>query len=281
MEVQCDLLFWRRFVVLHMLDTLIRWSVAVIVQTRETADILHGITHAWVRQYGPMKRLTCDHEGALDSDQGRAWATRWSIDLHFRPRGSHARMVERHNDLLRRQLHLVDEQLERDGVAVPPEAILDESVLAKNCLLAITGGISPYKALYGRAPPILMDMEPVSVTALEDEDDGIEGISRRVHRLRELSVQAVASSSAAERVERTMRSKTRPSGMVLDLSAGDVVDYWREPSTRDASGWRGPARVVNSRVQEGMVDVEWQGRTLSVRLADVRRALHPMFVAPL
>eukprot|EP00971_Amphidinium_carterae_P012898 254252-Amphidinium_carterae.1 len=190
-------------------------------------------------------------------------------------------MVEKHNDLLRRQLHLVDEQLDRDGVSMPPEAVLDESVLAKNCLLAVTGGVSPYKALYGRAPPMLMDMEPVSLTALEDDDDGIEGVSRHVHRLRELSVQAIASATASSRLDRAMRSKTRPSGMVLDVSVDDWVDFWREPTTKDVSGWRGPARVVNARTQEGMADVEWQGRTISVRLADLRRALQPLSVTSL
>ena len=39
-------------------------------------------------------------------------------------------MVERHNELLRSQLHLVDEQCQRDGLLVTDTAILDEAVLA-------------------------------------------------------------------------------------------------------------------------------------------------------
>ena len=60
---------------------------------------------------GAMITFVSDHEGAIDSDEGRAWASRWGIKLAFRPRGAHARIVERHNELLRKQLHFTSSQL--------------------------------------------------------------------------------------------------------------------------------------------------------------------------
>ena len=93
-----------------------------------------GLLGVWYG-FGPMKLLTSDHEGALDSDEGRAWASRWGIDLQFRPRGSHATTVEKHNDLMRRSLHTVGEQCERDGLNVSDSMIVDECNFAHNALV--------------------------------------------------------------------------------------------------------------------------------------------------
>ena len=83
-----------------MLDTLVRFSVAAILSNKTTAEVLGAITHYWIRVYGAPAVLTSDHEGALDSEEARTWASRWNIQLNLRPRGAHARMVERHNELL-------------------------------------------------------------------------------------------------------------------------------------------------------------------------------------
>jgi hypothetical protein len=56
-----------------------------------------------------------------------------------RPQRNHAQMIERHNALLRDAPHYIDGQMMRDGSAVPPQAILDEALLAKNCLISIQG----------------------------------------------------------------------------------------------------------------------------------------------
>ena len=50
------------------------------------------------------------------------------------------------------------------------------------------------------------------------------------------------------------------------------MDFWRKPATKDESGWRGPARVVETG-EGGGATVQWQGRMLQVRTQDLRRAL--------
>ncbi len=94
---------------IHLLDTCLGWSATLIVKDRETATVLNAITHIWIRMF----------------------------DL--KPRGAHAQMIERHNALLRDAPHYIDGQMMRDGSAVPPQAILDEALLAKNCLISIQG----------------------------------------------------------------------------------------------------------------------------------------------
>ena len=80
------------------------------------------------------------------------------------------------------------------------------------------------------------------------------------------------------RLERALNSKTRVAGEQLELQQGDLVDFWRKPATKDESGWRGPARVLEPPGSSGdstqsAATIKWQGRSLSVRTQDLRRAL--------
>eukprot|EP00959_Pyramimonas_sp_CCMP1952_P180213 3768696-Pyramimonas_sp.AAC.1 len=62
-----------------------------------------------------------------------------------------------------------------------------------------------------------------------------------------MAIAAVLSSSAHQRMDHALQSRTRPAG---------------------------PATIVNvNRISEGVVDLQWQSRTISCRLADVRHAL--------
>ena len=206
-----DLLFWREACttrrrvtpegelrpVLHIICVCVRFSQALILPDRNVATILNAIVHIWFRIFGPPKRIVSDQEGALNSDAGRAWATRWNIALILRPRKAHARMIERHNELFRSQLHRVEGQLQREGIVLSPEAILDECVLAKNVMLCVHG-VSPYKAVFGRVPNMLMEFEPTSDTALDDENDGIQGVSRNVNRLREAALHSIVRGTAQD-----------------------------------------------------------------------------------
>ena len=108
-----------------------------------------------------MKRLTSDRERGLDSDTGRQWADRWGSELNLRPNGAHATLVEKHNDLIRRQLHFIDSQLKRDNVVVTKQSIVDEAQLAHNCLISVENE-TPYKAVFGRTPNLIADLEPAS-----------------------------------------------------------------------------------------------------------------------
>ena len=115
-ELQVDLLFWREKPVLHMIDKCIRWGMAVIIPNRETTTILNAITAGWFRLFGPPKKMSSDKEGAIVSDAGALWADRWGIQLDPRPITAHARMIERHNKILRDVLHRISGQLEEDQV---------------------------------------------------------------------------------------------------------------------------------------------------------------------
>ena len=79
-------------------------------------------------------------------------------------------------------------------------------------------------------------------------------------------------TTSRQRMERASKSKTRKASERLDLKRGDLVDIWRDPATKDLSGWRGPGTVIDS-PSGNAVDVRWQGRVLSCRIQDIRKSL--------
>ena len=267
--VQWDILFIDDVMVSHCIDEATRWSAGDILSSKSAIKIIESLTKTWLRPYGPMKVLTTDQEAGLTGEEAAQWCDRWAIQIKTREPGSHAQMVERHHEMLRRLVHRVQVQLREERIKIPMDIIVAECFLIKNLMTSV-GGSSPYQAVFGRVPPILSEFEPASETQIDDLSAGIPGISRHHHRLREVTVEGMVDLTAKQRMERALNSKTRLAHEQLALQQGDQVDFHREPSTKDESGWRGPATVV----QIGPPAViKWQGKFVQARTQDLRRAL--------
>ena len=93
--IQFDLLFLDCCVTVHLICICICWGQGRIVPSRDTAVVLPAITSLWIRQYGPPTFIVSDQEGALFSDEGAIWASRWGIELRAKLKGAHAYIVER------------------------------------------------------------------------------------------------------------------------------------------------------------------------------------------
>ena len=229
--------------------------------------------HFWIRQYGPPKTIVSDQEGALFLDEGAIWASRWSIELKSKPKGAHAHIIERRNDLLRQQYNTVRSAARKDGLlTITAKQILDESLLSCNCLLSVHG-TSPYEALFGRVPILLRDLHSDNAaTALDDLSGG--ATSRHIHSLRELSLKIIVQGHANERLRVAANTKTRPAVQTLDLKPGDLVEFYRDPQSKDVTELRGPGQVVTlDRADEGIIELRWQSRLYQCRMPDVRRAI--------
>ena len=263
-ELQVDLLFIREHVILHMIDVATRFTVAKIVRSRDTDDVLTAMQEAWISLFGPPSVIVADQEGALSGPTGGAWMA--NRDIKYVPKATyaHAAVVERHNALLRRQVHLLLEQSNEDGLRVPFSAVLAESVFAKNALLRINN-FTPYEAVLGRTPPLYDLIAP---------EFGEEVAARDADRLRGKALSAILQATAESKTQRAMKSKSRLSGELLELSPGDQVEFFRSPSTKDLSGWAGPATVVDLlQLDQGQIGVRFQGRYILCRVQDIRRAL--------
>ena len=97
------------------------------------------------------------------------------------------------------------EQSHEDGLRAPFSAILAEAVFAKNALLRINN-FTPYEAVLGRTPPLY---------DLTSPELGLRGKALR----------AILQATAESKTQRAMKSKSRPSGELLDLSRLSSTEF--------------------------------------------------------
>eukprot|EP00974_Lingulodinium_polyedra_P014553 1409037-Lingulodinium_polyedra.AAC.1 len=50
---------------------------------------------------------------------------------------------------------------------------------------------------------------------------------------------------ARARIKRAFDTRTQAPGEALELSADDLVDFYRPPASKDVPGWRGPVTVTD------------------------------------
>ena len=259
--VEADLLFYKRHVILHLLDRCTRFTVASLLPNREVDSILELLHKHWIALLGPPATLVSDQEGAFQSPISATFLERKGVALKLRSKEQHAQTVERHHEILRQMLHKLEEQCTADGIRASFGMILSEAIFAKNALFR-HGNASPYEAVFGRTPALL--------DALHFEA-GADISERDCERLRHAAIQSMVQASAQDRLVRASASRTRPAGELLGIEVGDQVEFFRKPSTKDLSGWHGPATVVDTTsLRDGQLGLRWQGRLLTCRLQDIR-----------
>ena len=213
-EVQIDLLFYRQYIILHMLDVCTRWTVASLMRARDSDEITKHMQTKWFGLFGPPTLIVCDQEGGLTTEGVGAWLERRGVALKLRAPGQHAQMVERHHEVLRQQLHKLEAQATDDGLRVGFEEVLSEAVFVKNILTTV-GNHTPFEAVLGRTPPLL--------NVLGDQVE--MGDDRDAYRLRHAAIESMIQSTAQDRAARAGRHKTRPAGELLKpeirLSSGE------------------------------------------------------------
>ena len=77
----------------------------------------------------------------------------------------------------------------------------------------------------------------------------------------------MVEGTALDHVRRAFKSVTTGS---VTYDVGQMVDYWREPDTKDTPGWHGPHRVVSFDPDRGQVRLKVHGVVRPNRLQDVR-----------
>ena len=118
-------------------------------------------------------------------------------------------MVERHNEILRRQLHLLEDQSNAEGLAVTFSTVLAEAVFAKNAMFMFQlGNATPYEAIFGRHPPLM-------ATVSEESGEGIS--DRDAYTIRRLAISSMIQATADSKARIADSSKTRRSGELLEL----------------------------------------------------------------
>jgi len=201
--------------------TATRLSQATIIPNKTTLSLIHALEMSWIRPYGPMDTLISDQESGLNSDEARVFLSRTGIVLELVGVDDHAKMIEKHNHILRLTYLKLRSQAIEQGLNVPNEHLLTCCVTAKNSTFAV-GDTTPMMAAIGKQPAVLPNLDTIGAQA-DDSHTGPDGYSRGRLRLKELSLQNIAEVSALQRMQIAARTKTRPSVQATGLQAGDEV----------------------------------------------------------
>ena len=82
----------------------------------------------------------------------------------------------------------------------------------------------------------------------------------------------MVEGSAAAQLSRAMNTRTTRSAEALDLHVGDQVDFYKTPNTKDASGWYGPATVIDtSKASRGVITIRYNNQVTEAQLPNLRR----------
>ena len=256
---------------LHLVDRATRWCATCEIADRATSTLLNAIDATWVAIFGPMKVLLIDGEPGLDNDESTWYFQVRGIEKRTAAVQQHIRIADRRVQILRSSLHKIGSQLSSDGLAMPFCRVLAESTFVINAISSI-GGVSPYVAVLGRAPALMPELGPAE--PINDDRDAPEPVRNAMH-IRQLAIQTITEATARERLRIASHTPTRPSAEELEYRVGDSVEYFREPSSRDTSGWRGPATVVDlTRIEHGRVGIRTStDQVLNCRVQDIRHRL--------
>ena len=248
----------------HILDCATRLSQAAIIKDKTEESLMNSVTKIWINPYGPPRILETDQESGLISYRTKTYLQAMGTTLVERPKNSHAQMVERHHAILRETFLKIKHQADSEGIAYTKEQLLALAVNAKNTLTTV-GGYTPQQAVFGQQSALLPDMT-MGIAASEDDD-------RSTYRLREIALQSMLQATSMERVRRASKSRTQLSTKASEQHVGQIVEFYRDPPHKEASGWRGPGEIVHIDHERGCVHVKWQNRVLICRPQDVRASL--------
>ncbi|CAJ1455509.1 unnamed protein product [Effrenium voratum] len=190
MIAQCDLLFYKDYVLFHMVDMTTRWTAAEVIPNRTADSTLAAMDNCWIRFFGPPQTLMSDQEGALATDYAAEQMSRRGINLQLVAKEQHCGVVERHNELLRRQLHLIDTQAQNEGLPIGINTLIGEAIYAKNILFTV-GNTTPHEAVFGRTPPLLQVMAHDAAAPLAEQDAA---------RIRQIAVSSMIQATAQQKL---------------------------------------------------------------------------------
>eukprot|EP00439_Symbiodinium_sp_Y106_P049299 s2398_g6.t1 len=265
-HVEADLLFYKQYIVFHCICRTTRWHSATAVPNKLGETLYEAFEQCWVSIYGPPEQLILDGESGLWRPEVVSRLKRQGIESKIRAPQQHARYIERRGAILRATLHTAEDQLDKEDVIYTFTSLLSEAVFAGNACTHV-GGVTPYQVVFGRQPSMLPPIEAPDLDRLEEVSEAGDWQRERV---RAAALEAMIQATAAARLTRAARTRTSEDTLSI-YKPDELVDIFRKPSSKDASGWSGPYKVV--KVEPGQVVVNIRGTDRTYRAQDVRHSL--------
>ena len=108
------------------------------------------------------------------------------------------------------------------------------------------------------------------VISVEKQDSDIVGATEA--RVREIALQSMIEATLQARIGRELKASTKHPGETI-YKPGDLVEYHRESSQKDVSGWLGPADVLEVLADQGQLLVKHRGEKIRCRCQDARHCI--------
>ena len=178
-HVECDLMFYKAFIIFHMIYRCARWHAAKIVQTKFEDELLNALFTVWTSVHGPPEFFYIDGESGLNTDEARAHIKRQGSTFRLRAPQQHARFIERRGAVLRVSMHTAEGQCVQEGLQISTNMVLALSVFAGNALTTVGTG-TPYQAVYGRQPLMLPPLEGEAIHTGDSNEGRVEARAREI-----------------------------------------------------------------------------------------------------
>ena len=128
-RVEADILFVLQYMIFHLVDACTRFHAGEVIKDKYEDTLVKTLWTAWIGIHGPMEELVIDGEGGLNADRAKATLKAEGIKLTTRAPGQHASTAERGGQLIRLVIHLMIEQMVKEGVNLPIELVASHACL--------------------------------------------------------------------------------------------------------------------------------------------------------
>ena len=149
--VTMDLKIWKGKIILYMIDSFTRYTVATVIKKKEPEIIVNAMMDKWIQYFGKMDGILTDNGGEFSSHLMREVLS--LLDILDHTTGAESPWS---NGLCERNHALVDNILQsvmRDYQDLNIDQALTWAVVAKNSLTNHFG-FSPYQLVFGRNPKL-------------------------------------------------------------------------------------------------------------------------------
>ncbi|XP_063683937.1 uncharacterized protein LOC134818355 [Bolinopsis microptera] len=218
---------------LHMVDTVTRYSVAARVISKEAQEILDKVFKHWISIFGPPSTFISDNGGEFVNDCFNQACSVLNIKIQTSPAYSPwcNGIVERHNGILGCMIKSLLEEMRCD-----PEIAIAWSVSAKNSL-SNTYGFSPHQLVFGTNPRVPGIMEENMTPGTLNHEGVLKIVSDHLNAL-SLARLKFVELEANDKLKRALQQRIFPQANYRYCS-GDLV-YFK----RSKKFWYGPATVI-------------------------------------
>ena len=111
-HVECDILFYKDRMVLHLICCASRWHNGQDITDRHDSTLHAAVDRSWSQLFGAMERFIVEGEGGMgNSKHFTEELKRRGVTVDIRAPRQHARFIERRGAILRHAMHTAEDQM--------------------------------------------------------------------------------------------------------------------------------------------------------------------------